>query len=108
MQNGHCESFNGRLRDECLNSYWLVNLADARHKIERWRQVYNTDRPHSALAYRTPSEFAAALEQAGRGKDGGAAALENPAGFPLSHRAATAGIYQLTEPKAGNSPITTG
>ena len=108
MQNGRCESFNGRLRDECLNAHWFVNLADARHKIEHWRQEYNTDRPHSALAYRTPSEFAAVLEQAGRGKDGGCAALENPAGFPLSHRPAAAGIHQPIEPKAGDSPITTG
>lgn len=58
MQNGHVESFNGRLRDECLNANWFVNLADARRKIEHWRQEYNTERPHSSLAYRTPAEFA--------------------------------------------------
>jgi len=58
MQNGHVESFNGRFRDECLNANWFVNLADARQKIESWRQQYNTDRPHSSLAYRTPEEFA--------------------------------------------------
>lgn len=58
MQNGYVESFNGRLRDECLNANWFVNLADAREKIERWRREYNADRPHSSLAYRTPEEFA--------------------------------------------------
>jgi len=58
MQNGHVESFNGRLRDECLNASWFVNLADARAKIENWRQQYNADRPHSSLDYRTPEEFA--------------------------------------------------
>lgn len=58
MQNGHVESFNGRLRDEFLNASWFVNLADAREKIESWRGQYNTERPHSSLDYRTPAEFA--------------------------------------------------
>ncbi|MEO7649484.1 MAG: IS3 family transposase [Bryobacteraceae bacterium] len=58
MQNGHIESFNGRLRDECLNANWFVNLADAKRKIESWREDYNQERPHSSLAYRTPAEFA--------------------------------------------------
>jgi putative transposase len=60
MQNGHVESFNGRLRDECLNASWFLNLADAKRKIETWRLEYNADRPHSSLAYRTPAEFAQA------------------------------------------------
>lgn len=63
MQNGHIESFNGRFRDECLNANWFVNLADARTKIENWRREYNEERPHSALAYRTPAEFARAGER---------------------------------------------
>jgi len=58
MQNGHVESFNGRLRDECLNASWFLNLMDAKRKIENWRLEYNADRPHSSLAYRTPAEFA--------------------------------------------------
>jgi putative transposase len=58
MQNGHIESFNGRLRDECLNASWFVNLADAKRKIESWREEYNAERPHSSLDYRTPAEFA--------------------------------------------------
>jgi len=58
VQNGHVESFNGRLRDECLNTNWFVNLVDARRKIAAWRKEYNEERPHSSLAYRTPEEFA--------------------------------------------------
>jgi putative transposase len=57
MQNGHVESFNGRLRDECLNTRVFLNLADARGRIEQWRREYNAERPHSSLAYRTPGEF---------------------------------------------------
>jgi hypothetical protein len=58
MQNGHVESFHGRLRDECLNVHWLRNLFDVRRKITLWRLDYNAARPHSSLAYRTPEEFA--------------------------------------------------
>lgn len=58
MQNGYLESFNGRLRDECLNANWFLNIVDAKQKIERWRVEYNEERPHSSLAYRTPNEFA--------------------------------------------------
>jgi putative transposase len=57
-QNGFIESFNGRLRDECLNLEVFFDLDDARDKIERWRADYNTNRPHSSLADRTPAEFA--------------------------------------------------
>jgi putative transposase len=59
MQNGHVESFNGRLRAECLNASWFHNLADARSKIQTWREEYNGERPHSSLDGRTPNEFAA-------------------------------------------------
>ena len=57
-QNGHIESFNGRLRDECLNVNQFTSLADAREQIERWRIDYNDLRPHSSLGNLTPSEFA--------------------------------------------------
>jgi putative transposase len=63
MQNGHVESFNGRFRDECLNANWFKHLAHARHMIENWRGDYNRARPHSALDYLTPNEFAALLAQ---------------------------------------------
>jgi len=58
VQNSYIESFNGRFRDECLNTNWFENLSDARRKIEAWRSEYNQQRPHSSLAYRTPEEFA--------------------------------------------------
>ena len=58
VQNAYAESFNGRLRDECLNESWFVSLADARQTIERWRVDYNGTRPHSGLAGRTPTAFA--------------------------------------------------
>jgi putative transposase len=58
VENGYIESFNGRLRDECLNSEIFFDLSDAREKLERWRRDYNDSRPHSALADRTPNEFA--------------------------------------------------
>jgi putative transposase len=54
------ESFNGRLRDECLNAHWFLSLADARAKIEAWRRFYNESRPHTSLGCMTPSAAAAA------------------------------------------------
>ena len=59
MQNGRVESFNGRLRDECLNANWFPTLMEAQRKVEAWRNEYNSERPHSSLGYRTPIEFAA-------------------------------------------------
>jgi len=56
-QNGYIESFNGKLRDECLNEQWFVHLPDTRRVIEDWRVDYNEERPHSALNYMTPLEF---------------------------------------------------
>ena len=49
------ESFNGKFRDECLNMYWFLSLADARRQIEIWRVDFNTVRPHSSLGYESPS-----------------------------------------------------
>ena len=59
-QNARVESFNGRLRDECLTVSWFQNLFDERRKIAVWRKEYNEERPHSSLGYKTPKEFAAA------------------------------------------------
>ena len=58
VQNAFIESFNGRLREECLNPHWFTNLADAQGKIAAWREDYNTQRPHSSLGYQTPRKFA--------------------------------------------------
>lgn len=57
-QNAFAESFNGRLRDECLNEHWFESLADARAKIEAWRIDYNTVRPHSSLGNIPPATYA--------------------------------------------------
>jgi putative transposase len=61
VQNAYVESFNGKFRDECLNENWFVSLADAQQTIEAWRIDYETVRPHSGLADRTPAEFARSL-----------------------------------------------
>ena len=61
--NAFVESFNGRLRDECLNAHWFLSLADAKSKIEAWRRQYNESRPHTALGWLTPQEFALAAAQ---------------------------------------------
>jgi putative transposase len=58
-QNAYIESFNGKFRDECLNEHWFTTLAQARTLIAAWRQDYNETRPHSALNYLSPAEFAA-------------------------------------------------
>jgi putative transposase len=60
VQNAYIESFNGKMRDECLNEHWFVSLGEARQIIEDWRRDYNEVRPHAALAYRTPKEFTGA------------------------------------------------
>jgi putative transposase len=88
-QNAHVESFHGRLRDECLNVSWFWNLLDARRKISAWRTEYNCERPHSALGYRTPIEFAKAASLSlgsnttrpdqSQGYPGGSAVVVTPA-----------------------------
>lgn len=56
-ENGHIESFNGRLRDECLNVNQFLSLADAKHKLDTWQWDYNTHRPHGSLGHLTPTEY---------------------------------------------------
>ena len=56
--NAFIEAFNGRLRDECLNENWFLCLADAKEKVELWRQEYNRRRLHGALGNLAPMEFA--------------------------------------------------
>jgi len=60
--NAHIESFNGSLRDECLNINWFLSIDDARSKLEAWRMDYNEFRPHSSLGNLTPREYALELE----------------------------------------------
>jgi len=56
-QNGKGESFNGKLRDECLSREWFSSVKEAQVVIEKWRKFYNEERPHSSLGYLTPLEF---------------------------------------------------
>jgi putative transposase len=58
IDNAKVESFNGRLREECLNAHWFLSLQDAQRKIEAWRGYYNEVRPHTALDWLAPAEFA--------------------------------------------------
>ena len=58
VENGYIESFNGRLRDECLNVEIFFSLIDSRQKLAAWKDDYNCVRPHSSLADRTPAAFA--------------------------------------------------
>lgn len=58
VQNAFIESFNGTLRDDCLNMHWFVSLDDAKVTIEDWRRDYNNFRPHSSLGGLTPTEYA--------------------------------------------------
>ena len=58
VENGFIESFNGRLRDECLNVEWFSSLDDARQKLAKFREHYNQQRPHSSLADLAPAAFA--------------------------------------------------
>lgn len=61
-QNAYIESFNGRLRDECLNEHWFPHLLHARTEIERWRSEYNEERPKKALGGLTPTAYAKQLK----------------------------------------------
>jgi transposase InsO family protein len=56
-QNGLCESFNSRMREECLNMELFYGVRDARATVEAWRRYYNEERPHGALGYQSPLEF---------------------------------------------------
>jgi putative transposase len=76
MQNGHVESFHGRLRDECLNAHWFRTLNDVRSTLASWRHEYNCERPHSSLDYRTPEEFR---------QNAGYANVESKERFPHLH-----------------------
>ena len=62
VENHYIESFNGRLRDECLNTHLFFNLEDAQEKLDEWRNDYNFVRPHGTLGELAPQEFASQYE----------------------------------------------
>jgi putative transposase len=78
-ENGYCESFNGKMRDEFLNCEIFYSLKEAQILTERWRVEYNTERPHSALNYRPPGLQAILPKQEGHGD------MENALRFPHPH-----------------------
>ncbi len=88
-ENGYIESFNGRLRDECLNVEVFFALADVRDKLERWRQDYNQVRPHSALRDIAPAVFAAQWAET-------AAPSSEPVPVPPGRPAAGDSLERLT------------
>ncbi len=57
LDNDYIESFNGKLRDECLNEHWFLNLKHAQQVIEKWVIEYNEERPHSSLGDMKPYAF---------------------------------------------------
>ena len=66
MENGFIESFNGRLRDECLNVDLFFSIADAKQKLEAWRRDYNEVRPHSSLGDAAPVKYQGSYEECAR------------------------------------------
>lgn len=97
MQNGHVESFNGRMRDELLNETVFTSLLQARAVIAAWTTDYNTTRPHSALGYQTPAAHAAKLKAMSlvspplRGSEPTPIAPATPNGVTLAETLLTAG-----------------
>jgi len=85
QQNGFLESFNGSLRDECLNEALFDSLPDARRKLARWRYDYNHVRPHSALGNLPPAQARRALGLV-EGSAPGALAPQDPDGYPKISR----------------------
>jgi putative transposase len=110
MENGYIESFNGKFRDECLNENWFLDLADARRKIGDWKWDYNHVRPHSALGYLTPMEFAQAWAVTGRGKDAPWKSRRRRGipTFPPPRRLRTCYNDHVRKPKPGESLIIPG
>ena len=78
-ENGYCESFNSKLRDEFLNGEIFYSIKELRVLVERWRVHFNTLRPHSSLGYRPPAPEAWLANQKGHGE------VENAARVPLLH-----------------------
>lgn len=77
-ENGYCESFNGKFKDECLNGEIFYSLKEAQVVIEQWRMHYNQVRPHSSLGYRPPAPNAILLKQPGHGDVENAARFSHP------------------------------
>ncbi len=100
-QNAYIESFNGKLRDECLNANYFLSLDDARDKIEAWRIAYNTERPHSSLGYLTPEEFVGSIQRSRLSSAAAGSAwpaTQLLAGAPQTAAASTPELLMLSGP----------
>ena len=74
--NAFIESFNGRVRQECLNQHWFESLKEAKSIIEKWRIDYNEQRPHSSLGFQTPSAYVIKWQDKQRAEKGSFLTLE--------------------------------
>jgi putative transposase len=103
-ENGYAESFNGRLRDECLRVNWFPTLGEARRRLAIWQEHYNRRRPHSALGDQAPAEFLAGKRQSGSGRfalvHDEKASSGSRQGFPAAAKAALDCLLRL--PKNGS------
>jgi putative transposase len=119
VENGYIESFNGRLRDECLNVHVFFALADVREKLELWREDYNQVRPHSALDDYAPRQFvqhwrsSTLARTAGPPKEAAAGALQrapvsDPGLKPLSGPPSSDAKGGAEKPTIDHAPTTDG
>ena len=93
-ENGYVESFNGKLRDELLNGEIFYTLTEAKVLIERWREHYNTVRPHSALGYRAPAPAAIAVPPISCGGSAPTPPASSPPLKRREHRVSDSGIRE--------------
>ena len=101
MQNGFCESFNGRMRDELLNETLFFGLDHAREKISYWVHDYNHRRPHSSLGYATPADYAAALTATGDRLRNPDQLRRSPVAHPAPKGLSTAGTNSPLDETSG-------
>ena len=106
-QNAYGESFNGKLRDECLDLELFANRREAAVILEAWRHSYNTQRPHSSLGYQTPREFRSGLTRGeGSGPDGPLSRIDPGEDLAILVPAASVGatLIPLASLLAGGRP----
>jgi putative transposase len=105
-ENGYCESFNSKLRNEFLNGEIFYSMKEMRVLAERWRVHYNTVRPHSSLGYRPPAPGVAGIRQNGAWRSGNRYALPlliSPGRRLLELRNSYATLTRTLEPRIGHS-----
>jgi Integrase core domain len=102
MQNGICEAFNGRMRDELLNETIFYDLDHARAALARWTIGYNQQRPHSALGYMTPAAFAAIFTATGARRRNPTSCADRPL-LPANYGATfNPGLWRQVDERRGS------